>query len=121
MQLPELNSEKTYADTLEIPEEVLNNALQNLKRNTPFQYYWTVLNPLELSNDPETGTGDLIDDLFDIYKELKLAITYYEEIDGYQDFGLWLFQFTFHSHWGEHCIEAIQVIHTYLNNKDQSS
>lgn len=94
LELPVIELDKWYADTLEIQEKVLENAFQNIKNNVPFQYYWTELNPLDL-NDSSTGTGDLIDDLFDIYKELKLAITYYDEVDGYQEFGLWLFNLTF--------------------------
>ena len=117
LELPPIESDKSYADTLEIQEKVLDDALQNIKKNAPFQYYWTVLNPLAIDL-PSTGTGDLIDDLFDIYKELKLSITYYDEVEGYREFGLWLFNLTFSSHWGDHCVDAIHVIHKYLAEKD---
>lgn len=117
LELPVIEFYKCYADTLEIQEKVLDNAFQNIKNNIPFQYYWTELNPLDLNNS-STGTGDLIDDLFDIYKELTLAITYYDEVDGYQEFGLWLFHLTFSTHWGDHCIDAIHVIHKYLAERD---
>jgi hypothetical protein len=106
-----------YADTLELEENVVNKALQNIQRNTPFQYYWTVLNPLELEM-PSTGTGDLIDDLFDIYKDLKLSITYFDKVEGYQEWALWTFKMTFLNHWSDHCINAVQIIHNYLSSKE---
>lgn len=117
LELPLFDLDKYYADTLEIREKVLDDALRSIKINAPFQYYWSVLNPLDLNNS-STGTGDLIDDLFDIYKELKLGITYYDEVEGYKEYGLWLFSLTFSTHWGEHCIDAIHVIHKYLAEKE---
>jgi hypothetical protein len=117
LELPLIDLTKSYVDTLELGEDVINIALQNLKRNTPFQYYWTVLNPLELDT-PSTGTGDLIDDLYDIYKDLKLGMTYFDEVEGYQEWAFWTFKMSFSNHWSDHCVSAVQVIHEYLTNKE---
>src|SRR5687768_15366367 len=56
--LPLVRLTKCYVDTLELDQRNLSTAVENIKRNTPFQYYWTILNPLELEM-PSTGTGDL--------------------------------------------------------------
>lgn len=117
LELPEIGLSKWYADIYEVQEDVLNNALQQLKRNTPFQYYWTVLNPLAHA-DPVYGTGDLIDDLYDIYKELKYGLLYFDEVEGFQEFALWHLHTSFYSHWSDHCISAANAIHEYLYNKD---
>jgi hypothetical protein len=115
LSLVDLNN--FYADTVELEEDVLNTALKNIQNNTAFQYYWTVLNPLELDM-PSTGTGDLIDDLFDTYKDLKLGITYFEKVEGYQEWAFWTFKMTFLNHWADHCVSAIQATHDHLFNKD---
>lgn len=117
LELPSVELIKFYADTLELDAQVLDVALQNIKNNTPFQYYRTVLNPLELEM-PSNGTGDFIDDLYDIYKDLKLGLTYFEEVEGYKEFALWTLKMTFQNHWSHHCISALQIIHEYLSNKD---
>jgi hypothetical protein len=70
--------------SLELEEDKLKTALKNIQNNTPFQSYWNVLNPLEC-DIPATGTGDLIDDLFDIYKDLKLGITHFDKVEGYKE------------------------------------
>lgn len=117
LDIPLVDFTKCYADTLELEEDVLKTALKNIQANTPFQYYWTVLNPLELDM-PSTATGDLIDDLFDIYKDVKLGITYFDEVEGYQEWAFWKFKMTFSNHWSDHCVSAVQVIHEYYSNKE---
>ena len=117
LELPLVDLTKCYADTLELEDGVLRAALKNIQNNTPFQYYWTVLNPLEVDT-PSTGTGDLIDDLFDIYKDLKMGITYFDKVEGYKEWAFWTFKMTFLNHWSDHCVNAVQVIHEYLANKE---
>ncbi|MGZ4012404.1 MAG: DUF5063 domain-containing protein [Flavisolibacter sp.] len=117
LELPLVDLTKNYADTLELEEVILDTALENIKSNTPFQYYWTILNPLE-AEMPSNGTGDLIDDLFDIYKDLKFGMTYFDQIEGCREWGLWTLKMRFLHHWSDHCLSAISVIHEYLSNKN---
>ncbi|HZH63368.1 MAG TPA: hypothetical protein VEY10_00660, partial [Flavisolibacter sp.] len=85
----------------ELEENVRNIALQKIQRNTPSQYYWTALNQLEF-DVPSTGTGDLIDVLFDMYKELILGITCFDKVDGYQEWAFWTLKIIFSHHWSDH-------------------
>jgi Domain of unknown function (DUF5063) len=117
LDMPLVNLTRFYADTLELDEEVINIAKRNIENNTPFQYYWTVLEPLELTMS-STGTGDLIDDLLDIYKDLKFGLAYFDDVEDFQELSIWTLKTTFLNHWSDHCVNAFQVVHNYLSNKD---
>jgi hypothetical protein len=101
LELSLVDLTKWYADILELEENVRNIALQKIQRNTPSQYYWTALNQLEF-DVPSTGTGDLIDVLFDMYKELILGITYFDKVDGYQEWAFWTLKIIFSHHWSDY-------------------
>lgn len=75
------------------------------------RFYWHIFDPLQ-SIDLVPVCGDLVDDLGDIYRDLKSAILLYdkgspEEIES----ALWDFKFNFDNHWGDHCMNALYAIH----------
>lgn len=81
----------------------------------PFSYYWVVLNPVDEINLAETGTGDLIDDLGDIYQDIKHGLILFDKEDfNAKENAVWQFKFDYDNHWAEHCIEALGVIYHYL-------
>ncbi len=99
----------------EIGENNMKEILSLIAERVPFQYYWAILNPTENDNLAETGTGDLIDDLGDIYKDLKRGLMMFDKDEfGAKQNAIWKFKFDFDFHWGEHCVEALSVIHHYF-------
>lgn len=109
-----LKSDKNFE--VDIPSDELKQLLQFIANRLPFSSYWAVLNPLDNENLAEAGTGDLVDDLSDTYANLKEALIIFDKDDiDAQENAIWKFKFDFDNHWGEHCIEALNVIHHYLN------
>ena len=109
----QLQVDRDYEDT--VNDSVMKPLLKSIGNRVPFSYYWVVLNPVDMNNLAETGTGDLIDDLGDIYKDLKRALIVFD-IDerAAKENAIWKFKFDFDYHWNEHCIEALSAIHHYL-------
>ncbi|MCW3075042.1 MAG: hypothetical protein JWP69_2111 [Flaviaesturariibacter sp.] len=94
----------------------MKTILKSIGGRVPFSYYWVVLNPVDMKNLAETGTGDLVDDLGDIYKDLKRAIVIFDTDDvAAKENIIWRLKFDFDYHWNKHCIEALSAIHHYLN------
>jgi len=92
--------------------------LKSIGERVPFSYYWMVLNPFDPNKLADIGAGDLIDDLGDIYKDLKRALILFESNDfGAKEHAVWMFKFDFESHWEQHCVEALYAIQNYLQNK----
>jgi hypothetical protein len=86
----------------------------SIAEKIPFQYYWTVLNPLELNVGPDFGTDDLSDDLFDIHKDLKRALYMFDLNEQFaRESAVWQFKFDFDNHWDEHCVSALYIINCY--------
>jgi hypothetical protein len=98
-----------------IDDNAMKLLLNFIADRAPFIYYWVVLNPVDMDNSAQTGTGDLVDDLGDIYKDLKRAIIVFDINDlTAKENAIWKFKFDFDYHWNEHCIEALSSIHHYL-------
>lgn len=80
------------------------------------QFYWHVFDPTDEENRTPV-CGDLVDDLGDIYKDLKNAITLFNlGKSGCKENALWNFKFLFEKHWDDHCINALSAIHFYLQD-----
>jgi hypothetical protein len=81
------------------------------------RYYWHVFDPTN-DNDKEPVCGDLADDLGDIYKDLKRSIMIFNlSKKDCKENALWQFKFDFDKHWDDHCINALNAIHYYLENE----
>jgi hypothetical protein len=88
--------------------EIAKNKLGN------YRYYWINYDPI---NDAETEPvcGDLLDDVGDIYKDLKRSqLLYNSDLDNAKLIAIWHAKFNFENHWGQHCINAIYVCHYFL-------
>lgn len=80
------------------------------------RYYWHVFNPTD-EVDTEPVCGDLVDDLGDIYKDLKQSILIFKiGTNESQETAVWEFKFNFDKHWSDHCINALSAIHFFLQN-----
>lgn len=78
-------------------------------------FYWEVFDPA-YDKDKEATQGWLVDDFGDIYRDLKTALCKIVNIGSNDATGdaLWSLNFSFHHHWGQHCISALRALH-YLH------
>lgn len=97
-------SEVDYQPTRLKDEEIRPSICQSF---TELGFYWGCLNPNEMEKDPSFGTGDAIDDLVDIYKELKAGYDLYKA--GHEELATSHWCESYKLHWGEHLV-ALQVI-----------
>ena len=87
------------------------------KRLGDARYYWHVFDPTN-DKDTEAVCGDLVDDIGDIYKDLKYSIMIYNlDKEDCKENAVWQFKFDFDKHWDNHCINALSAIHYYLQNE----
>lgn len=113
LKLPVVDLETTveyeYAfNNLEF-EQVLSCIVERLGTS---RYYWHIFNPSR-EEDTKPVCGDLSDDLGDMYKDIHRSISLFNKPDG-QESALWQFKFDFDNHWGDHCMNALNAIHFYL-------
>ncbi len=76
-------------------------------------YYAVVENPFDLEG-PEIGTGDLDDDIVDIYFDVKRGLVAYEA--GHHRDAQWFWIHSFESHWGAHAANAISALHRLISD-----
>ncbi len=89
------------------------NVIENVKSNfKDFGWYHSILNLEEILKEPETGTGDAIDDLSDIIYDL-LEIKWRKENNSEND-ALRFFELMFYSHTQQHLIDLLN----YMKNKN---
>jgi hypothetical protein len=118
MPLVDLQSDKEYEDML-LPDDFQAVILSIAERLGSARYYWHVLDP---TNDFDTalGCGDLLDDLGDIYKDLKNSLILFSlGKESCEENALWQLKFDFDAHWGEHCVNALSAIHFYLKKLER--
>lgn len=90
---------------------IVNSIMDRLSDN---RYYVHLFDPTDKTDD-EVIYGDLLDDMSDIYKDIKRAFLILK-IDSRvaQANAIWQFKFDFDNHWGDHCINAIYATHYFL-------
>ena len=112
----DLQSEIEYDNQLDDIEfnKILNSLSDKLGDS---RMYWHVFDPTN-QDDTEYVCGDLVDDLGDIYKDLKFSLATFnlDKVDCKEN-ALWQFKFDFDKHWDDHCIDAISAIHYFLQNE----
>ena len=84
------------------------------------RYYWHVFDPAK-DLDTVPVCGDLLDDIGDIYKDLRYSLMIFglgrancEEV------ALWDLKFDFDAHWSNHCINALSAIHFFLKKIEEA-
>ena len=74
------------------------------------RHYWEVFDPLD-HEDTDSVCGDLLDDLADIYRDLKTGLMIFERgTMASREDALWQLKFGFDSHWGRHAIGALKAV-----------
>ncbi|MBI1780725.1 MAG: DUF5063 domain-containing protein [Sphingobacteriales bacterium] len=118
IELPEFELPEKESEKIDITDNDIKNILSFIYAKIIDSYYWIVFNPTNY-NDTEPSCGDLVDDLGDIYKDLKTFLHGFnnpsEEV---KQNALWHLHWSFNHHWNDHCINAIYAIH-YFINKDK--
>jgi len=78
--------------------------------NFPFNYYYEV----DSAHEPscESHYTDLIEDLTDIYQDVKEGMNLYEK--NYKSQALYHWQMTFEFHWGRHILGAMKALHGHF-------
>lgn len=112
------SSEKSKFDC--VSEEELREENSNLIAHLGTEcFYWKVFDSTyEKENEPIQGW--LVDDVADIYADLKEEVYKIDKIgtDESIEDGLWQLKFGFTTHWGNHCVSAIRALHyTYYDGK----
>jgi len=75
-----------------------------------FQYYNEIFDPHNFE-DKEPVTGDLHDDLADIYCDIKPGVLLYQK--GFTDAAVFEWKSSFNFHWGKHILSAMRAIYMY--------
>ncbi len=81
---------------------------QALNARLPFGHYWTCLDPIDLARGPDTGVGDLADDIADIYFDLREGLHLFEA--GFPEGAFFTWRQSFWSHWGKHTADAVGAL-----------
>jgi hypothetical protein len=112
--IPKVDLEEDSDIEVEIAVTDYRNITSLIGDKIPFQYYWHVFDPID-DMDTDPVCGDLIDDLSDIYKDLKNSLFLFDSRNiKVKGEAIWKFKFDFDSHWSNHCANAINVIHYFL-------
>ncbi len=110
----ELLTDYEYDDELDKEEfeKIMTIISNKLGEN---RYYWMTLNPTEIEKESQTVLGDLLDDLSDIYKDLKYSLMIYNlnKIDC-KEIAIFDFKFDFEKHWNNHCVNALYGINYFI-------
>ena len=103
------------AEELEVSEKT--HFINQKASQFPIKYYSEIFNNLVLPSE-EPVTGNLVDDLLDIYLDLYPGLDLYNSgnLDEANDH----WQFWFQHHWGEHATSALRAMWCYLANREAS-
>ena len=113
LKFPNIDIENAGDTDDKLEEKEFEKILFFISERLDNRYYWHVFDP---SNqvDTEPVCGDLLDDLGDIYKDLKRSISIFEmDTIESQETAVWQFKFYFEKHWGDHCINALMAMHFF--------
>lgn len=82
------------------------------------RYYWHVFDPTK-DTQIEFVCGDLLDDLTDIYQDLKNSIFLFESDKPEKiETAVWNLKWSFDNHWDDHDINASYALHYFINKTE---
>lgn len=99
----------------EIPAAILAQATLGLSGFNGW-YYREYFDPDPTLPD-ESVLGDVGDDLFDIYTDIRRGLLLYDR--GEINEALWHWEFQFRAHWGRHAVGAIFALHCMAISKTE--
>ena len=114
LQFVDLNYNLDFEDIMTKPE--LEKVLHGLADRLNYRFYWHVFDPTK-EDDIEPVCGDLLDDLGDIYKDLKNSLLLLDKGSPAEiESAVWTFKWSFDNHWGDHCINATYALHYFIQS-----
>ena len=103
---------------IDITDDDIKDLLSFTRDRLRDPFYWIVFNPTD-HNDTASVCGDLLDDLGDMYKDIKTFLTGFDDADDdVKQNALWHLKWSFDNHWNDHCMNAIYAIHYFLKHAD---
>jgi Domain of unknown function (DUF5063) len=116
-ELPEFELPKgNTIEEVDITDKDIKDILVFIGKRLRDPFYWVVLDPTD-HDDTSSGCGDLIDDLGDIYKDLKTFLIGFDSGDpAVTQNALWHLHWSFTYHWKDHCMDAIYAIHHFMKS-----
>lgn len=106
-----LQEDAAAADVSEETDDKKWHAVFARCSSLPFSYYSVVFAPSDLDTD-EPATGDLRDDIADIYRDVARGLSFYE--NGRSAEAEWHWCFNFQIHWGRHAVSALHALHCWI-------
>lgn len=113
-RLPAIEPETDH-DVPDVSDQEWERTYLTLGPRLAADYYWSV-RPLPFEpaqGEPDSTTGSLCDDLADIWRELTAGLRGREAGMAANDV-LWHWRFGFESHWGQHAVDALRVLHALM-------
>jgi hypothetical protein len=113
LRRPTLLHEKDFED--EMSTDDLDRILLGIgARIGSNSVYWEVFDPFD-HEEHDPVCSDLVDDLGDIYKDIKRALTIFDlDTAAAVEDAIWQLKFGFENHWGRHAIGALMAVHHLL-------
>lgn len=108
IQLPDCDTTDLFQSE-KLPEHNHNKLIQYFKE-FPVQYYSAIFNANIVPSE-EPVTGDVIDDLVDIYKDLKDGLWYLEQ--GSEVDAVFQWRFSLGVHWARHILGAMYALYCF--------
>ncbi len=107
-ELPEVDGDNIQA-VPEVPKKDVERAFHRFG-SLPFQYYFELYQPVtEAPEDPVTG--DLCEDLAEIYSDLRAGLEAY--LAGSVGGAAFWWRNSFGFHWGRHATSALRAVHCF--------
>jgi hypothetical protein len=113
LRWPTLHHQRDFED--ELSKDDLDSILHRIgARISSNCLYWEVFDPFD-HDDHEPVCGDLVDDLGDIYQDIKRALMIFDlDTEAAKEEAIWQLKFGFDNHWGRHPIGALMAVHHLL-------
>lgn len=116
--LPDFDLTNRDIEEVDITDKDIKELLSFIADRLRDPFYWIIFDPTD-HNDTSSVCGDLVDDLGDMYKDIKTFLTGFDDTDeDVQQNALWHLKWSFENHWNDHCMNAIYAIHYLLKHAD---
>jgi hypothetical protein len=95
-------------------DKLFNNKNRNLISGLGGEAFYSESFDPTYGKEKSLSQGWLGDDFADIYRDLKIELEKLKiGTDAATEDALWQLKFSFHNHWGGHCINALRYLHYF--------
>ena len=113
-KLPIIDSKYDSINQFDFYDTENKDIISLINDRIDYPYYWHNFDPTD-EDEMENVGGDLVDDLENIYNDIKRALLLFDS-DTIEAKGnaIWQFKFDFDQHWGNHCADSLYAIHYFI-------